>query len=120
MGFLQSYFFPASTFGRKIFGKYGTLVFGFDFLGKNIFDKLFGPYSKKPPWSPGEGVQGRGSPGVLPGLYKKSPRAGVEFSFPGAHPKLHISTGLSNSTWVFPTSLASQLRLCFKKGAGGV
>lgn len=39
MRFLQGHFFPAGTFERKIFGKYGTLLFGFDFLGKNIFDK---------------------------------------------------------------------------------
>lgn len=40
--------------------KSSTFVFWFDFLGKNIFDKLFALYSKK---TPGTG-RGGGSGGV--------------------------------------------------------
>ena len=35
-------------------------LFEAEILGKNIFDKLFGPYSEKSLGSPGEGVQGTG------------------------------------------------------------
>ena len=70
-------------FGEKIFLKNGTFIFEVDFLGKNIFDKLFGPYSKKPRGSPGEGVQGRGTwgiPGDLARLIKEKPPESVVYS----------------------------------------
>jgi hypothetical protein len=51
------------NFSEKIFSTnvfYGGLLFRMKKSGKNIFDKLFGPYSEKPPGPLGEGVQGTG------------------------------------------------------------
>ena len=53
-----------ATFGRSLFET--------DFLGKKIYDKLFGLYSKKPPGTGGGGGSGGSiggsTPDYLPGI----------------------------------------------------
>ena len=62
--------FLGQNFREKIYDKdiFLRLLFQTKILGKNIFNELFGPYSKKPPGPGGEGVQGRGTWGVCPGM----------------------------------------------------
>lgn len=55
--FDDAYFSGPKNFPEKFFCKayFRGSLFETDFLGKNIFDKLSGLYSKKPPGSPGGG-----------------------------------------------------------------
>ena len=53
-------FLTMATFGRSLFET--------DFLGKKIYDKLFGLYSKKPPGTGGGGGSGGEYRGEYPGL----------------------------------------------------
>jgi len=56
---LQGHFLK-SILGGKIFMKSSTFVFWVDFLGKKIYDKLFGLYRQKNPGTGGGGGSGPG------------------------------------------------------------
>jgi len=89
-------------------------------LGKNIFDELFGPYSKKPPGPVGEGVQVPGSGGYLGeyARYVNEKAPGQEWNFPyQGRVQSSASTGRTTPPVRRPASLASRLRLC-QKGDG--
>jgi hypothetical protein len=108
-------------FGEKNLQQNPTFIsslFKMKILGKKICDKLSGPYSKKPPGSLGEGVQGRSRWGV-PGGYaldvKEKPpvRSGIFLS--GGTSEAPHQPGEQFHVFVDRASLASLLRLYFKK-----